>query len=76
MSLIMDDKVETIEIPVSYKKIFLKIVDNFSPSEVEEKIFIKEEDYLFFSEKQEKELASLKSYKKLKKTINNTFWWK
>ena len=56
MSLTVDNKIETIEIPSSYKNIFLKIVDNFSASEIEEKVFVKEEDYLFFSEAQEKEL--------------------
>ncbi len=76
MSLVIDNKIETIEIPVSYKNIFLKIVDNFSADEVEKRIFVKEEDYLFFSEKQEKELVWLNSYKNLKNTINNKFWWK
>ena len=76
MSLAVDNKIETIEIPSSYKNIFLKIVDNFSAKEVEEKVFVKEEDYLFFSEEQEKELIWLDSYKNLKNTINNKFWWK
>ena len=43
MSLAIDNKIETIEIPSSYKNIFLKIVDNFSAKEVEEKVFVKED---------------------------------
>jgi len=43
MSLAVDNKIETIQIPSSYKNIFLKIVDNFSAREVEEKFFVKED---------------------------------
>ena len=76
MSLVVDNKMETIKIPSSYKNIIIKMVNNFSADEVEKRIFLNEEDYLFFSEKQEKELVWLDSYKNLKNTINNKFWWK
>jgi len=76
MSLVVDNKMETIKIPSSYKNIIIKMVNNFSADEVEKRIFLNEEDYLFFSEKQEKELVWLNSYKNLKNTINNKFWWK
>jgi len=76
MSLVVDNKMETIKIPSSYKNIIIKMVNTFSADEVEKRIFLNEEDYLFFSEKQEKELVWLDSYKNLKNTINNKFWWK
>jgi len=75
MWIITENKMETIEVPVSYKNVFVKIIENFSASELEKKVFL-EEDYLFFSEKQERELVWLNSYKNLKNTINDKFWWK
>jgi hypothetical protein len=42
MSLVVENKMETIKIPINYKNIFLKIINNFSAKEIEEKIFIKE----------------------------------
>ena len=77
MSLIIDKNFETIKVPVSYKKVFLKLVNNYSVKEIEEK-FVNdiENDDLFFSSEQEKELVSLKSYWNLKNTINKKFSWK
>ena len=76
MWVVVENKFETIEVPVAYKNVFMKIVDNFSVKEVEERIFLEDEDFLFFSEEQEEELVWLDSYKILKNTINNKFWWK
>jgi len=51
MSVVLENKFETIKIPVQYKNIFLKIVNNFSVKEVEEKIFIIKKDDNIISKK-------------------------
>jgi len=48
MSLVTNNKIETIEIPADYKNLFLKIVDNFSVWEAEKRFYVNEEDYVFF----------------------------